>query len=199
MRNILIFASIVFFFSACAPKITSQKSPMLDIYQSNCFIFPSKEYLVTKSISEQKLYKLTEKVLDSKAYKVYYGNNKECKNYLLTNYEKTSDEYIETTKGTSITNTYGNINTNIYQYGYIPIQSNSYTFTTPDITQKVKRYTGTYSLNIGIMTNDKIATVWEGKQSGEVIDGEINIKDSDYQYVETMVTKMLEETKINLK
>ena len=85
MKKILIASASIIFFSGCgAPKIMSQKSPMLDIDQNNCFIFPSKEYLVTKPISEQKVYKLTEKVLDNKAYKVYYGSNKECKNYLLT-------------------------------------------------------------------------------------------------------------------
>lgn len=196
MKNILIAGISILFMSGCgAPKIMSQKSPMLDRDQTNCFIFPSKEYLITKPISEQKMYKLTENVLINKSYKVFYGNNKECKNYLLTNFEKTSEEYIETTKGTSFTNTYGNINTNMYQYGYVPMQTNSYTFTTPDTTQKVKKYTATYFLDIGIMNNDKIITVWSGKQSGESSNGEVNIQDSDYQYIDIMVSKMLEETK----
>lgn len=200
MRSILIIVIAIFFLNGCgAPKIMSQKSPLLDIDKSKCFIFPSKEYLLSKPISEQKIYSVTEKVLKDKSYTIYYDENNNCKNHLATNYVKTSFERMETTKGTSFTNTYGNINTNMYQYGYVPVQTNSYTFTTPDTTQKVRKYIGTYYLVVGVINNDKLSTVWSGKQEGEVSDGEVNITDSDYAPINIMVTRMIEETMINQK
>lgn len=200
MKKILIVSASIILFSGCgAPKIMSQKSPMIDVDKGKCFVFPPKEQLITRPISEQKIYSITEKVLHDKSYLIYYNENNNCKNFLVTDYVKTPFEYIETTRGTSFTNTYGNINTNMYPYGYAPIQANSYTFTTPDVTQKVRKYIGTYYLVVGVIDNDKLSTVWSGKQEGAVSDGEVNITDSDYGPINIMVTRMIEETMVNQK
>lgn len=197
MKKYILLLINVLVLSGCTPKIISQKSPLISLENKRCFIFPSKDYLLSKTIYEQKLYQLSEKALNEAKIKVYYGDETLCQNYLLTNWDITEGHQISTIKGTTITNTY---NTGIYQYGYIPNQSTSYSYTTPDTTSISKIYHGTYSLQVGTKENGKIVTVWEARQSGELSSSSREtaekIEDDDYSTIKTMIDTMLLENQL---
>ena len=189
--------SIVFVFCGCTPKIISQKSPLINLDNGQCFNFPSKNYLLSKTINEQKLYQLTEKALEDKNIKVFFGDDSKCKNYVLTKWDIEENEYLTTSKGSTISNSYGNINTGIYQYGYVPTQNTTYSYTMPDTTYKTKKYFGTYTLQVGKKENDTIITVWNASQTGELSTSNRaeaeKIEDNDYSIINKMVETMLLE------
>lgn len=197
MKKLFFIPIGLFLFTGCAPKIVSQKSPLLNVDGNKCFNFPSKDFILTKNFGNQKLFILSEKALEEFNIKTYYGENKICKNYLLTSWEVTQSESLVTDKGSSYTNTYGTINTGLYKYGNISTQSNSYTYTTPDVTYVKKKLYGIYSLDIGTIKDDKITTVWKATQSSGLSSTDMEeatkVKDSDYPIIRNMIETMLIE------
>lgn len=202
--RIYIFILVVFVsFVGCAPKIVSQKSPLMDIDEDKCFNLPSKEYILTKNFGNQKLFLLSEKALKEFNIKTYYGDNQLCKNYLLTSWEVTQNESLVTDKGSSFTNNYGTINTGLYKYGSISSQSNSYTFTAPDVTYVKKQLYGVYSLDIGTFKDDKIVTVWKATQGAQLsttnMDEALKVEDRNYPTIRNMIETMLIENNFLIK
>ncbi|KAB7884970.1 hypothetical protein [Poseidonibacter ostreae] len=197
MKKLFFIPIGLFLFVGCVPKIVSQKSPILDIDEKKCFNFPAKDFILTKDFGNQNLFILSEKALKEFNIKTYYGENKICKNYLLTSWKITQDESLVTDKGSSYTNTYGTINTGLYQYGNISTQSNSYTYTTPDVTYIKKKLYGIYSLDIGTIKDDKIITIWKATQSAELVGTDIEeaakVEDADYPTIRNMIKTMLIE------
>jgi hypothetical protein len=199
MKKLFFIPIGLFLFVGCVPKIVSQKSPLINIDENRCFNLPSKEFILTKNFGNQKLFVLTEKALKEYSIKTYYGDNQFCKNYLFTAWEITQSESLVTDKGSTFTNSYGTINTGVYRNS-ISTQSNSYTYTSPDVTYVKKQLYAVYSLDIGTMIDDKIVTTWKATQSGALAETDMEkatkIKDDDFSTIKKMVETMLVENNL---
>lgn len=196
LKKIILILSILFL-AGCAPKIVSNKSPLVELDKTNkCFAIPLKENLLKREMHIQKLYELTAKVLASNGFDVMFGYSENCKNFIFTDWSVTSSEYQVTQKGTTYTNSYGNAYTNPYSNS-ANANVQTYSYTTPDYTYTAVDYYGSYYLSVSVYLEDKLVDVWEGSQSGRasgVTKSEAErVSDEDYNTVKKMVEKMLIE------
>ncbi len=195
-KNILILIIIALFTSGCAPKINSMLSPINKMNQK-CFNLPSKNYLSQKSINEQNLYLLTYNALHKYGVKTTYGNTRGCENYLHTSWIVTTGSETVTTGGQAITNTYGNIYSNLSYYTPYSYAGTSQTYVTPTTTYQQATFYGTYKLEVGTIKNNSPKKAWEASQSSQLgastIQDAESVTSSSQGIVDTMVKKMLIE------
>ena len=200
MKKYLLLVAIIPFLGGCATKIVSQKSPITNLDNKHCFILPAKDYLASQSITEQKLYELSEKALLENSFVVYHGEEQQfCKNYLFTTWTVSENDSFRTSRDDYFPGFYGR-GGGIYRYGYIP-EINPVLLSGTDTTYRVKRFYSNYELHVGKKDGDKIITAWDGSKrkdsSASSVDEANKIVDGDYELIKEMIETMLIEN--NLK
>lgn len=203
MKKSLLLIPVALLFSACSPKIVSQKSPINNLDNKNCFVFPIKDYLETKTIGEQKLYQLSEKVLKANSFTIYHSETNECENYFFTSLTVSEKDSLVTQNDAPFPAFYG-MNAGIYRYGYIPAFRPAFrpAFDIDTTTREVRSYYANYELHVGKKDGDKIATIWSGQEQKSSSSSDVEaskIDDKDYDMVLKMVQKMLLENNFQVK
>lgn len=194
-KIILIFLAL--FLAGCAPKVVSNKSPLISLDKTNkCFAVPLKENLLKQEMYIQKLYELTAKVLASNGFDVMFGYSENCKNFIYTDWSVSSSKYQVTQKGSTFINLYGNAYANPYSNS-ITANTQASSYSTPDYTYTAVDLYGTYYLSVSVLSNDKLVDVWEGHWTALLNTSDIgktkHVSDKDYYLVKDMVEKMLIE------
>lgn len=195
MLKNLFLLSILLLFTACAPKIVSNKSPILSL-KGTCFAIPTKASLLEMDINQQNLYSFTAKALDEFGFTTQYGASENCLNIIYTSWVVSSSESVVTQRGTTFTNTYGNAYANIYSNS-VSGNAQTYSYTTPDYTYTAVDLRGTYTLIVSVIENDKFIDVWEGSQTGEMASSNLerakSVTEKAYGLIKKMVKRMLQE------